>query len=239
MAGELIIVSGGSSGLGAALIDRCPRSGDIYDLSRTGSRAAIHVPVDLSTIRGMDEAADFFDRVVSAFDGDRATFIHNAGTLTPIGFAGDVDPDAYRANVLLNSAAPQIIGGAFLAAATTTDARCDLAMIGSGAATTPYAGWSSYGAAKAGLAQWVRTVGLEQTERGSSTRVVWIAPGVIATEMQKQIRESPARDFPEVARFQELLDTGRLSTPGEAADAIWAVLDGDFENGATLDVRDL
>ncbi len=149
-----------------------------------------------------------------------------------------MDAAAYRTNVLLNSAAPQVLGDAFLRAAGRTAARCDLAMIGSGAAVNPYAGWSSYGAAKAAAAQWVRTAGLEQEQRGSGNRVVWIAPGVVATDMQAEIRSMDVDRFPKVARFRDLLEDGSLSTPDEAADAIWAVLDGRFDNGAVLDVRD-
>ena len=175
---------------------------------------------------------------VAGFEGGRITFIDNAGTLTPIGFAGEVDASAYRRNVLLNSAAPQVLGDAFLRAAQDTSASCDLVMIRSGAATSAYPGWTSYGAAKAAMAQWVRSAGLEQDARPHANRVVWIAPGVVATPVQTEIRSTPDADFLQVEKFQHLFADGNLSTPSDAADAIWAVLDGEFENGAVLDVRD-
>lgn len=232
-------MSGGSSGLGAALLARCPRDATRYDLSRSGSEHAEHVEADLSTGDGWDVAARFFDEVVAGSNAERVTFIHNAGTLTPMGFAGEVDPDAYRTNVLLNSASPQVLGDAFLRAARATDAPCDLVVIGSGAATSPYPGWSSYGAAKAAAAQWVRTAGLEQDHRGSNNRVVWIAPGVVDTPMQAEIRSMSQDQFPNVERFRALHEEGDLVSPEDAADAVWRVLDSDFDNGAVLDVRDL
>lgn len=239
MASELVIVSGGSSGLGAALLAGCPRAATTYDLSRSGTRHAEHVEVDLATPEGWDAAARFFDATVAGFDGDRVTFIHNAGTLTPMGFAGEVDAAAYRANVLLNSASPQIVGDAFLRAARGTHAACDLVLIGSGAATSPYPGWSSYGAAKAAAAQWVRTTGLEQDHLATNNRVVWIAPGVVDTPMQAEIRSMSEAEFPHVERFRSLHADDQLLSPEEAAEAIWRVLDGGFENGAVLDIRDL
>jgi hypothetical protein len=57
-----------------------------------------------------------FCRRLTGFDGDRVVFVHNAGTLTPLGAAGTVDSAAYTRNVLLNSAAAQVLGHAFLRA---------------------------------------------------------------------------------------------------------------------------
>ena len=49
-----------------------------------------------------DTEQDFCRRLVS-FGGQRVVFVHNAGTLTPLGPAGTVDTAAYTRNVLLNS----------------------------------------------------------------------------------------------------------------------------------------
>jgi NAD(P)-dependent dehydrogenase (short-subunit alcohol dehydrogenase family) len=174
---------------------------------------------------------------MAGFAGERVVFFHAAGTLTPIGFAGEVDPAAYRRNVLVNSAAPQVLGDAFLRAAHSTRARCDLVFISSGAAHSIYEGWTSYAAGKAAVDQWTRTAGAEQARRGGRCRVVAVAPGVVATAMQEEIRRSPARDFPQVLRFIELHKTGALREPDEAARDIWALLARDFPNGAVLDLR--
>ena len=197
MTNELVIGSGASSGLGAALVDRYTRDAEYIDISRRGGHpAATHLAADLATEHGWNAAANLFVQSVAGFDGGRITFIHNARTLTPIGFAGEVDASAYRRNVLLNSAAPQVLGDAFLRPAQDTSASCDLVMIGSGAATSAYPGWTSYRAAKAAMAQWVRSAGLEQDARPHANRVVWIAPGVVATPMQTEIRSTPDADFP-------------------------------------------
>ena len=92
---------------------------------------------------------------MTGFTGERVVFFHSAGTLTPIGYAGEVDPAAYRRNVLLNSAAPQVLGDAFLRAAQKTRARCDLVFISSGAARSLYEGWTSYAAGKAAVDQYM------------------------------------------------------------------------------------
>jgi NAD(P)-dependent dehydrogenase (short-subunit alcohol dehydrogenase family) len=110
-------------------------------------------------------------------------------------------------------------------------------MITSGAARNAYPGWSSYGAGKAALDQWVRTVGAEQRERGG-VRVSSIAPGVLATSMQERIRETDERDFPDVARFHSLYEEGDLVDPDDAARRIWQLIERGIGSGSVIDVRD-
>lgn len=239
MPDSLVVISGASSGLGLALARTVPYEGArIVDVSRRGAPGLEHLKADLAEPAGWSAVADFFDREVAGFEGERVVFFHNAGTLQPMGFAGEVDADGYRRQVLLNSASPQVLGAAFLSAARSARARCDLVMISSGAASSVYEGWSAYNAGKAAMDQWVRTAGAEQARRGGRCRVVAIAPGVVATAMQEEIRRMDASDFPDVERFHELHDDGVLRDPEDVARDLWALLETDLANGAVLDVRE-
>ena len=236
MSGALCFVSGGSSGIGRALIETLPwQPARVVNLSRRPGPGA-HVAVDLAQPAGWDRASEVFEKEIASFTGERVVFVHAAGTLAPIGFAGEVEPAAYRRNVLLNSAAPQVLGDAFLRALRATSAEALLLFIGSGAATSVYPGWSSYGAGKAAVAQWTRTAGAEQAHRGRRCRVVCVAPGVVATAMQEEIRAADAAHFPEVERFVSLAREGALRDPHEVAREIWSGVD-DLENGAVVDLR--
>jgi benzil reductase ((S)-benzoin forming) len=178
------------------------------------------------------------DAVATEREWARITCFQSAGTIEPIGFAGEVDPDRYQANVLLNAAAPQVIGHRFLGAVSHLRCRRELVMVSSGAARKDYPGWSSYGAAKAALDRWVSTVGAEQRERGG-VRVLSITPGVVATGMQDRIRATDARDFPPVERFRTLHEEEALEAPEVVARGLWDVLDDDeVTSGAVIDLRD-
>lgn len=241
MADTLIWITGASSGLGAALAATVPFDGaHIVDISRSGGTDGTeHLPADLADPASWAAVESHLLARMAEFRGDRAVFLHNAGTLDPIGFAGEVDSRAYRANVLLNSAAGQFLGHAFLKAIAESRFEGEglLAMVSSGAASTPYPGWSSYSAGKAALDMWVRTAGAEQQERDGRTTVLSVAPGVVATGMQERIRGTQDADFPNVERFRQLHADGQLRDPLDAARDVWSLLTSDTESGAVLDVR--
>jgi NAD(P)-dependent dehydrogenase (short-subunit alcohol dehydrogenase family) len=238
-AATLLFVTGGSSGIGRALIEARPwRDARVLNLSRRPAPGSEHVAVDLAEPEGWRRAAACFGRELAGFAGERAVLVHAAGTLSPIGFAGEHDPDAYRRHVLLNSAAPQVLGDAFLRALRGAQAPATLLFVGSGASRHVYEGWSGYGAGKAAVDQWVRTVGAEQARRGGRCRVLCVAPGVVETAMQAEIRATATADFPERDRFEELHASGQLRRPLDVARELWALLDRDVPNGAVLDLRD-
>jgi benzil reductase ((S)-benzoin forming) len=234
----LAFITGASSGIGLALGRSVPGDARVIDISRRGAPGLEHFAADLADPASWPGVAALFAREIGGFQGDRVILVHGAGTLTPIGFAGAVDPAAYARNVILNSAAPQVLGDAFLRATADCPAACTLVMISSGAARSVYPGWTSYGAGKAAVDQWVRTAGAEQESLGGRCRILSVAPGVVATAMQEEIRATSAADFPEVAKFFELHESGELRDPEAVAREIWALLDGDFENGAVIDLRD-
>jgi benzil reductase ((S)-benzoin forming) len=237
---HLVFVTGASSGIGLALARAVPwKDARVVNISRRSAPAPglEHFPADLADPASWPRVAELFARELKGFAGASAVLVHSAGTLEPIGFAGEVDGAAYAREVLLNSAAPQVLGDAFLRAARETRARCTVLMISSGAAHSVYEGWSAYGAGKAAVDQWVRTAGAEQQRRGGRVRVLAVAPGIVETAMQEQIRATAAQDFPEVARFRQLHADGELKTPDAAARQLWQLLGTDFENGAVLDLR--
>ncbi|MPZ86498.1 MAG: SDR family NAD(P)-dependent oxidoreductase [Nitriliruptorales bacterium] len=241
----LIWISGASSGIGAALAATVPFDrAHVVDISRSGGAPGVeHLPADLSDPSSWAMIEAHFVARLGGAEAKQAIFVHSAGTLEPIGPAGTVDSAAYTRNVLLNSAAPQVLGHAFLKAAAGFSGEAHLYLLSSGAARSAYAGWSSYGASKAAVDQWVRAAGLEQTQRAEeglpSCRVVAVTPGVVATSMQDQIRATDPSAFPDVEKFKGLYERGELRKPEDAARGIWSLVDRHLDNGAVIDLRKL
>jgi NAD(P)-dependent dehydrogenase (short-subunit alcohol dehydrogenase family) len=197
-----------------------------------------HLRADLADPSAWSLVGASFRRELDGFTGEHVAFIHAAGVNVPIGFAGEVDSDAYLRNVVVNSAAPQVLGQLFLAAVQSLDARRYLIMLTSGAAQSVYPGWSSYGAAKAAIDQWVRNVGAEQAQRGG-VQVLSVAPGTVDTVFQQQLRDTLETDFPSRQKFLDLYKQGRLSDPQDVAGQIWALTSLDLDNGSVIDLRKL
>lgn len=239
--GDVAIISGASSGLGLALARSVPFPARVVDISRSGPPEGSpieHIHADLSDVDSWREVKTRIADLIESENPARAVFIHAAGTLNPIGFAGEVEFGPYQDNVILNSAAGQVLGHSFLSAIRGRRGTYDLVMISSGAASNDYPGWSAYGAGKAALDQWVRYVGAEQKLRGG-TRVTAIAPGVMDTDMQGEIREMTEEEFPRVERFRDLHEQGKLVAPEDAARRLWAAVESGLESGSVIDLRDL
>jgi NAD(P)-dependent dehydrogenase (short-subunit alcohol dehydrogenase family) len=239
MTDTLIWISGASSGIGEALARTVPWPGArIINISRTGTEGTDHVEADLSHPSSWPAVAESFEKELAGFEGERVVFVHAAGTVQPMGFAAEVDTGPYTAKVLLNSAAPQVLGHLFIKAVRDVRAERHLLMLTSGAAKSVYPGWSAYGAGKAAIDSWVRDVGAEQAERGG-VQVLSVAPGTVATGMQAQIRETPEEQFPNRQKFVDLHQSGNLSDPEEVAGDIWKLLERDIDNGSVVDLREL
>ncbi len=239
MAEALVWISGASSGIGKALADTVPwDDARVIDISRSGAEGLDHVEADLSDPTTWPAVAQSFERELESFSGDVVVFVHAAGMIDPIGYAGEVDGDTYNRNVVLNSAAPQALGHAFLSAAANVDARRHLVMMTSGAAQSIYPGWSSYGAGKAAVDQWVRNVGAEQEDRGG-VHAISITPGTVDTAMQERIRETSEEDFPKRSKFVDAYEQGKLEDPERVAQQIWELLDRGLDNGSVVDLREL
>lgn len=240
MGSSLLWISGASGGIGQALTRTVPwKATRVIGISRHRPEGAVeHLAADLADPAAWPIVGASFQRELHDFDGEQVGFFHAAGTVDPIGFAAELDSAAYLSNVLLNSAAPQVLGQQYLAAAGGLSARRHLIMLTSGAAQSVYPGWSSYGAGKAAIDQWVRNAGAEQDIRGG-VQVLSVAPGTVDTAMQKQLRDTTHEEFPNRQKFLDLHEQGRLSDPEQVARQIWALLDRGLANGSVVDLRKL
>jgi hypothetical protein len=96
----------------------------------------------------------------------------------------------------------------------------------------------AYCSVKAGLDHLSRSVALDQAQMKNGAKIVSLAPGVISTDMQLQLRETDSMQFPNRQRFVELHESGSLDSPNQAASKCLAFLElPNFGASVIADVR--
>ncbi|PRP85636.1 hypothetical protein PROFUN_06425 [Planoprotostelium fungivorum] len=88
--------------------------------------------------------------------------------------------------------------------------RGSIIFVSSGAATKSYAAWGAYGASKAALNHLCGTLGVEE----QSITSISVRPGVVDSEMQREIREAGQQmSHVDQKRFHALFEGGELLSP--------------------------
>jgi benzil reductase ((S)-benzoin forming) len=251
-AGEAVtIVTGASRGVGAALahallaqgshvltLQRQPNTGLADPHGRLTQWA-----IDLSDAPAAAERlAAWLSALPERLGGVPAsvTLINNAALLAEP--APLRHPSAAHAGPALRVGleAPVLLSAAFLRATEGWHCPRKLMHISSGLGRRAMAGAAVYCAVKAGLDHFSRALALEEAERPHGARTVSIAPGVIDTDMQRQLRGADPAVFQAQAQFAALQAEGRLDTAEGCAHKLLAYLQRpDFGDNPVADIRDV
>jgi benzil reductase ((S)-benzoin forming) len=168
-----------------------------------------------------------------------ATLINNAGVIpqriTPLDQA---DTDDLARSLRVNLEAPMLLCASFLQASAHWQVPRKILNISSGLGRRPMAAQAAYCAAKAGMDNFTRCLALEEALKPHGAKVCSLAPGVIDTEMQMQLRSTEAESFPDRERFIQLKAGAQLTSPTDAAARVLAYLArADFGSDPVADVR--
>jgi NAD(P)-dependent dehydrogenase (short-subunit alcohol dehydrogenase family) len=216
LGGLVAVVTGGGSGIGAACARRFAAEGASVMIADLDPAAAASVAAELGD-RGASCAVDVRDeaQVEAMVAATTARFGRLDLALNAAGLgthAAVVDHDLEQWRLVLDVC----LTGVFLC--TKHEARVMQAQgagvvinIASINATVPADGMSAYCAAKAGVAMFTQTAGMELAEHG--VRVVGLAPGYVETPLT-----SFARMLPQMHdAYVESIPAGRAGQPDDVA----------------------
>ena len=87
--------------------------------------------------------------------------------------------------------------------------------------------------------QFTRCAALDEAQKAHGAKLCSLAPGVIDTDMQVQLRSTDPALFPDAENFAQMKTTGSLATPEAAAARVleWLARE-DFGQQPVADVRD-
>jgi benzil reductase ((S)-benzoin forming) len=244
---HLTVLTGASRGLGKALLDQLlQRQHHVLALSRGGiqvepgrSGQLTHWPVDLV------DAAPVAQRLAAWLAGwgtrelKSVTLINNAGVVSQLAPLSEIESSDLLNALRVGLEAPTLLTAAFLKATAAWPVPRKVVLVSSGLGRKAMAASASYCAAKAGLDHLARAVALEEASKPGGARIVSLAPGVIDTDMQVQLRNADPGQFADQHRFAELKSRGQLDSPAAAASKLLSYLDrADFGLNPVGDVRD-
>ena len=244
---HLTLLTGASRGLGRAVAEQLlARGHHVLALSR--QPADLPVPpgarltswaVDLSDAKPVAQRLTHWLAAQDPGTLQSATLINNAGVVSQLAPLSDVSADDLVNALRVGLEAPTLLTAAFLRATAAWTVPRKVVLVSSGLGRRAMAGSASYCAAKAGLDHLARAVALEEAAKPHGARIVSLAPGVIDTDMQVQLRNADAALFPDREAFIGLKTGGRLDSPAAAAAKLLTYLDrADFGTQPVGDVRE-
>jgi benzil reductase ((S)-benzoin forming) len=248
MSEHLTILTGASRGMGLAMARQLLREGHHLlclarhaqaELEALGGPLCTQWQVDLAE---PEPVAARLAHWLNAHHGARwasATLINNAGVIPPLVPLAESEPGALAQALRVGLEAPMLLTAAFLGATTGWSGQRRVLNISSGLGRRAQASQSAYCAAKAGMDHFTRCLALDEAQRPHGAKVCSLAPGVIDTDMQAQLRGADRSQFPDQGNFAQLKANGQLSSPEDAAARVLAYLARpNFGAQPVADVRD-
>ena len=251
MSQHLYILTGGSRGMGLAIAEQLLQNGhtlicisrntqsSLTDLAHKKGATLEQWSHDLADGASASIALKNWLQAHSSDEFQSATLINNAGVIGHLGPLTPQNAELLQSTLAINLEAPMQLSAAFLTATRTWGVPKKIVNISSGLGRRAMAGSSMYCASKAGLDHFSRCVALEEASLTNGARIVSLAPGVIDTDMQTDLRSGNPAGFPDQANFIQLKQSGSLTSPAEAAARVLGFLARrDFGSNVVADVRD-
>ena len=251
MARHLTILTGASRGMGLAMAQQLLDAGhDLLCISRKANpdleaRAAKagasceQWPQDLARAATAAARVETWLKAKADEDLSSVTLINNAALLPKIAPLGHIAAEDLADGLRVDLEAPLLLTSAFLRATASWRAPRKVLNISSGLGRRAMASQALYCAAKAGMDHFTRCVALEEALRPNGAKVCSLAPGVIDTDMQVQLRQGDPKEFPDIGNFVGMKEQGVLVSPEDAARRVLAYLARpDFGSNPVGDIRD-
>lgn len=236
----MIFITGVSRGLGKAIAELYLSKGEtVIGIGRSADiehENFSFVSCDLSDINAVQNIK--FDSIAIGSYAGSVTLINNAGIIGKIGRLSDMRVGDIDNVMKVNVSAPMILAQNVYKNVENKDL-FTLVNISSGAANRAIPSWASYCASKAALNMLTETFFLEEQEKGHQPRVFSVAPGLIDTGMQDQIRAANPEDFSALENFKSLKKDGALISPEEVAKRLVHLVQLKYVGEIFYDLRDI
>jgi benzil reductase ((S)-benzoin forming) len=239
----LYIITGSSKGIGKALVEQLlEKDGNqVIGIARSQHEMAhpgfLTLALDLSN---MQEILDNLGSIMPDGDYEKVVLVNNAGMIGPIEHLGKLDPKKIHQVFMLNTIAPTVLMNSFVHKyGNRKEMERVIVNISSGAARKAIDGWACYSASKSAINMLSEAAALEAALDLTGIRIFSVAPGVVDTDMQADIRLADEKAFSSLSKFVSLKENELLSSPKHTAKKLIELIEntGRFD-GVQQDVRE-
>jgi benzil reductase ((S)-benzoin forming) len=207
-------ISGTSRGLGRALADVLLMEENVRVWGFSRGAGPSHPNYTHHTIDLSDSAAVNQFVFPDLTNVSQLVLINNAGAISPVARAGVQDAAAIEKLIFLNLTGPLLLTNAFLKKYEKQQAPKLIVHISSGAGRRGIDAWNVYCATKAGLDNHARAVAEEfQATQRNNSHIFSVAPGILDTAMQAEIRTTSTAEFSLADQFKNYHETHQLISP--------------------------
>ncbi|NVK63389.1 MAG: SDR family NAD(P)-dependent oxidoreductase [Flavobacteriales bacterium] len=231
----MIFITGVSRGLGKAIAELYLSKGEkVTGIGRSSDLEHENfsfISCDLSDLDAVRQLQ------FEAFSGE-VTLINNAGVIGEIKRLSDMEIVDVDHVMTVNVSAPVLLTQQIYQHVGNKDL-FSLVNISSGAANRAIPSWASYCASKSALNMHTETFFLEEQEKGNHPKVYCVAPGVIDTGMQSEIRSANPENFSSSENFHNLKEEDKLFSPKEAAERLFLLTESEYDAELFYDLRDI
>jgi benzil reductase ((S)-benzoin forming) len=241
---KIVIITGGSKGLGLGLAKQYHKEGyRVISIARSKIEKYYAVDQYQCDLSKHNDIQPLLLEIFSHLDKNNTstiTLINNAGYLGTVNSLDKLAPSEIAYPIQVNLIAPLILSSVFTDLTKDWSCKKQIFNISSGAAVSPYESWSTYCSSKAGLDMMTKVFAKEQKEISNGVSMVSIYPGIVDTDMQTKVRNSPKENFKAVQRFIDFYENDELYSPQYVAEKIYELdKKGALTNGLILDVRNV
>lgn len=165
--------------------------------------------------------------------------INNAGVIGEVNPIGAKNEKNILQTFQVNTIAPCLLMNAFVNKYQSLNVQKAVINISSGAARHAINAWLDYCASKAALDSYSLVLAEEQKLEPFPFKVSSVAPGIIDTEMQNEIRATDPKGFPKHKYFVDLKNNNDLSAPSDIAKALLKYIKEPQYDKVLVDLREL
>ncbi|KAI9769962.1 MAG: hypothetical protein M1840_003672 [Geoglossum simile] len=229
MTSKVVIVTGASRGIGLAATQyllRAPQLHKVVAVARSrepletlGSQYPTQVQVVCGDLRDFTVGQKAVELAIEKW-GRLDSLVLNHGILDAVARLEDLEIEAWKGTFDVNFFST--LGFVKAALCHLRRGHGCIIFTSSGAATSGYATWGAYGASKGVETAAINHLALTLANEEKSVTSISIRPGVVDTEMQKEIREvhGATMDQDDARRFRVLKEQGQLLKPEQPGHVI-------------------